>query len=289
MSIIEATLLSGIFSALGAVLAVIFTNKWNSERYKRDKIYYDKKEKFVIVKLSLKFCSFFNIIDEMIVYNIRDRVLLLSSDEGFEFYDDDSRRYSENHRIVSIKNNSSNSIKSICISVASTIITESQAVIKDSYTNYIQHLRHNEEILFRVHNTMQRKLLWEELSSQKRVVTKFNCKVTYLTEADECICYEYTIKINSIPQEKEIEQKMQIIECARIEVEKDEYYIVEKQDIETKQKASYFRNVQDYIVLDRAFYLHKKIGGAQAQGIMQQSQTVNTGHSNNVVKSTAQS
>ena len=71
----------------------------------------------------------------MIVYNIRDRVLLLSSDEGFEFYDDESRRYSENHRIVSIKNTSPNSIKSICISVVSTMITESQAVIKDSYTN----------------------------------------------------------------------------------------------------------------------------------------------------------
>ena len=83
MAIIVATLLSGIFSALGAVLAVFFTNKWNSEQYKRDKIFYNKKEKFVIIKLSLKFGNFFNIMDEMIVYNIRDRVLLLSSDEGF--------------------------------------------------------------------------------------------------------------------------------------------------------------------------------------------------------------
>lgn len=280
MAIIVATLLSGIFSALGAVLAVFFTNKWNSEQYKRDKIFYNKKEKFVIIKLSLKFGNFFNIMDEMIVYNIRDRVLLLSSDEGFEFYDDESRRYSENHRIVSIKNTSPNSIKSICISVVSTMITESQAVIKDSYTNYVQHLRHNEEILFRVHNTMQRNLLWEELSSQKRVVTEFNCKVTYFTEADECICYEYIIKINSIPQEKEIERKLQTMECARIEVEKDEYYVDEDRYIDAKQKASYFRNIQDAIVLDRAFYLHKKIGGAQAQGIMQQSQ-LNTDQSSN--------
>ena len=54
------------------------------------------------------------------------------------------------------------------------------------------------------------------------------------------------------------------------------------------KKASYFRNIQDNIILDRTFYLHKKIGEAQAQGIMQQTHMINISqsNSNNVEKST---
>lgn len=283
-----ATLVSGCISALGTLASVYFTNRWTSDRYKKDKESYNKKEKFVIIKPSLRNTCFYNIIDEIIMYNIRDRVLLLSTgNEGFAFYDDDSKRF-ENHRIISIKNDSCNSIKSVLISVSSAIITSSQATLKDEYTNYVQHLRRNEEILFRVHNTEQRKKLWEELDSKRHVITTFYCKITYFTEADEQICYEYKIKIDSEPQEKEINQKLYTTECARIEVEKDEYYILEKQRIVKDKKASYFRNIQDNIILDRTFYLHKKIGEAQAQGIMQQTHMMNISqsNSNNVEKST---
>lgn len=267
-----ATLGSGAISATATVLAVYFTNKWTSERYKKDKEEQLKKEKMVVIKQHLTFNNFYKILDELIVYNIEDRVLLLSSEkEGFDFYDDKKKRGEENHRLLRVKNQSQNNIKSIAIDIKSQVITESQAVTVDEYTNFIQQLRPNEEFIIRVHNTEQRKKLWDELSNKKRVTTHFQCTIYYLTEANEQICYEYEIKIESIPEK--IDEQTQIMADFKIEILKDEYKIIKLKEI--NEKASPFRNIQDYILLDRVSYLHEKIGEAQAKGIILQASKYN--------------
>lgn len=57
---------------------------------------------------------------------------------------------------------------------------------------------------------------------------------------------------------------------AKISIIKDEYKILEKVTLNTNEKPSVFRNVQDNILIDRVRYTHKKIGEAQAQGLMSQ-------------------
>ncbi len=266
-----ATLGSGVISAIATVFAVYFTNKWTSERYKKDKEEQLKKEKMVVINPHLTFNNFYKILDELIVYNIKDRVLLLSSEnEGFDFYDDKKKRGEENHRLLRVKNQSQNNTKSIAIDIKSQVTTESQATTVDTYTNFIQQLRPNEEFIIRVHNTEQRKKLWDELYKKRRVLTHFQCTIYYLTEANEQICYEYEIKIESIPEEKEINGEIQICDDSKIEILKDEYKIIELK--KHNESASSFRNIQDYITtLDRVSYLHEKIGEAQAKGMISQA------------------
>lgn len=267
-----ATLASGAMTAISTILAVYFTNNWTSERYEKNKKEQLKKEKMVILKPYLQFTNFYGIIDELIVSNIKDRVLLLSSEkDGFEFYDNRKKRGEENHRLLRVKNQSQNNIKSIAIDIKSKVITESQAVSEDTYTNFIQQLRPNEEFIIRVHNTEQRTKFWDELYNKRRVFTHFECTIYYLTEANEQICYEYEIKIESIPEE--INEQTQITADFKIEILKDEYKIIKLKEI--TEKASPFRNIQDYILLDRVSYLHEKIGEAQAKGMISQASKFN--------------
>mgnify|MGYP001623926674 FL=1 len=99
-----ATIGAGILTALVTIITVFYTNKWTAERYEKDKIYQNQKNNLVIIKPILRFCSFSNIIDEVITYNMRERILVLSSEkDGFDFYDDDDKLYSFNHRFFVLK------------------------------------------------------------------------------------------------------------------------------------------------------------------------------------------
>ena len=124
--IFGATIGAGILTAIVTVVAVYYTNKWTSERYEKDKVYQDKKNSLVIIKPTLRFCSLPQIINEIIHFNVRDRVLVLSSKDGFDFYDKRERFYSENHRIFCIKNESKNRIHSIKIDIVSKIFKEAE-------------------------------------------------------------------------------------------------------------------------------------------------------------------
>ena len=73
-----ATIGAGILTALVTIITVFYTNKWTAERYEKDKIYQNQKNNLVIIKPILRFCSFSNIIDEVITYNMRERILVLS-------------------------------------------------------------------------------------------------------------------------------------------------------------------------------------------------------------------
>jgi len=266
--IVGTTIMASIITAILTILTVYFTNKWTSERYEKDKIYQNKKNNLVIIKPILRFCSFSQIIDEIITYNMRDRVLVISSEkDGFDFYDDNNKLYSENHRNFCIKNETRIPIHSIKIDVTSKLTTESNATIEDDYSNFIKLLRGNEEIVFRVHSTEQRNKLWEELDNNRQVELWFNCTINYMTNAEEQICYQYEAKIQNIPGKK-IENK--VSNNAKISIIKDEYKILDKVILNTNETASVFRNIQDNILIDRVKYIHEKIGAAQAQGLMSQ-------------------
>jgi hypothetical protein len=264
----SATIGAGLLTTIATIAAVYYTNKWTSERYEQDKIYQNKKNNLVIIKPVLRFCSFSKIIDEMITYNMRERILVVSSEkDGFDFYDDDNKLYSLTHRIFCIKNEAQHQIHSVKIDVNSRITTESNATIDDNYSNFIKLLRNNEEIILRAHSTKQRNKLWEELENNRQVELWFNCSINYLTNADEQVCYQYEAKIQNIPGPR---SEYGVSNNAKISIIKDEFKILDKITLNRNEKPSVFRNIQDNILIDRVSYTHKKIGEAQAQGLMSQ-------------------
>ncbi|MBE7708200.1 MAG: hypothetical protein E7Z88_05795 [Cyanobacteria bacterium SIG27] len=273
--IFGATIFSGLLTATATLVAVIYTHKKTIETYEKDKDYQYKKDKLVIIKPYLKFCSFGNVIDELITYNNRERVLVLSSPkDGFDFYDDSEKLYTENHRLFCVKNESRNNLHALNVNIKTKLTTESNAIIEEQYNNNIKLLRGGEEFILRVHNNEQRKKLWEQLDNNRQVELWFDVQITYSTEAKERIIYRFESKIQNIPETKVIEGKNVISNNAKITIIKDEYQKDATMNLNNVETASVFRNLQDNIVIDRANYLHKKIGAAQAEGLMSQMGTV---------------
>lgn len=264
-----ATIVSGMLSALATWFAVVYTNKKTAQKYEQEKERQEKINAMVILKPMIKSGTFGTIMDELIVHNIRDRVLILSSEkDGFDFFDDEEKRYCENNKIFSIHNGSKNSVRLISIDVCSIVTTDSSAVLDDKFTCFVKLLRSNEEILFRICGTEQRKKIWEELDKNKRVKLTFNCKINYLTYAGEQILYEYETEIVNIPVPRIHNNVSIITNDLQISVIKDEYRLLDKITLSDTTTASIFRNLQDYIInIDRVKYTHKKIGEAQSEGI----------------------
>lgn len=249
--------LATIMNSAATCLAVYFTNKWTSKRYEEDKEYRNERDSLVVIKPMLRFYSFPNIVDELIFYgNIRDRCLVLSSPkDGFDFYDEIDRFCNENHAIFRIKNESKKSIHSVEINVRSKLITDTDKEFLDKYSNFIKLLRGNEEIIFRAHNTEQRKIFWEKLSNGQMVKLHFNCTINYLTDAGKQVCYKYEVNISNIPGEK---RDGELSNHAKISVIKDEYKVLDEVTLNEDKEASIFRDLQDKITPDRTGYAHKK-------------------------------
>lgn len=265
-----ATIFAGILTAIMTYIAVVYTNKKTVELYERDKEYQNKRDNMVIIKPTIKWNCFFSIIEELILFNIRDRVLLVSSDkEGFDFFDDNTKR-DQNHRIFSVKNESKKDIHSVKIDVKTSLTTNSDLIIKDKYSNVIHLLRSNEEIILRMHNTEQRIKIWEELDRNNQTTLSFDCEINYLTSANEQICYNFKAEVTNTPEKTIIEGKETISNNAKISILKDEYKVLEKRTLKENITTSVYRNMQDYVNLDRVKYTHLKIGAAQAQGAMSQ-------------------
>ena len=265
-----ATLGTGILTAIVTYIAVVYTNKKTVELYEKDKIYKNRRDNMVVIKPTIKWSCFFSIIEELILFNIRDRVLLLSSEkEGFDFFDDNTKK-DQNNRLFSIKNESKCDIHLIKIDVKTTLKTNSDAIIEDHYENVVHILRSNEEIILRMHNTEQRNKIWEELEKNNQTTLFFNCNINYLTSANEQICYNFNSEIINIPEKRIIDKREIISNEAKISIIKDEYKILEERTLPENMPTSVYRNMQDYVILDRVKYIHNKIGAAQAQGAMSQ-------------------
>ncbi len=265
-----ATLGTGILTAIITYIAVVYTNKKTVELYEKDKTYKNRRDNMVIIKPTIKWSCFFSVIEELILFNIRDRVLLLSSEkDGFDFFDDNTKK-DQNNRLFSIKNESKCDIHLIKIDVKTILKTNSDAIIEDHYENVVHILRSNEEIILRMHNTEQRNKIWEELGKNNQTTLFFNCNINYLTSANEQICYNFNSEIINIPEKRIIDEREIISNEVKISIIKDEYKILEKRTLPENMPTSVYRNMQDYVILDRVKYIHNKIGAAQAQGVMSQ-------------------
>ena len=265
-----ATIFAGVLTAIATFIAVWYTNKKTVELYEKDKEYQNRRNNMVVIKPTIKWSCFFSIIEELILFNIRDRVLLLSSEkEGFDFFDDNTKK-DQNNRLFSIKNESKCDIHLIKIDVKTTLKTNSDAIIEDHYENVVHILRSNEEIILRMHNTEQRNKIWEELEKNNQTTLFFNCNINYLTSANEQICYNFNSEIINIPEKRIIDKREIISNEVKISIIKDEYQILEKRTLPENMPTSVYRNMQDYVILDRVKYIHNKIGAAQAQGAMSQ-------------------
>jgi len=244
-------------------------NRLTAERYDKDKERQDKANAMAIIKPSIKSGSIGNIVEELILTNVRDRVLLLSSDkDGFDFYDDEDKMFSFNHRLFSIRNDSKNNIRLVKIEVYSKISTDSHAIIEDKVINYVKLFRSNEEILIRMCSTEQRDKLWEQLDKNKMVELFFDCKINYLTFANDQICYEYQTIIKNTPKKCIIDGNEHTRNSIKTDSIKDEYNILSDISLDEGVTSSHFRNLQDFIQIDRIKFAHRRMGEAQAQGLM---------------------
>lgn len=266
-----STIFAGILTAIMTYIAVRYTNKKTVELYERDKDYQNKRDNLVIIKPIIKMGNFFGIIEELILFNIRDRVLLISSDkDGFDFFDNNEKRNTQNNRMFSIKNESKKDIHSVKIDIKTVLKTSSDAKLEDHFFNVVNLLRGNEEIIVRMHNTEQRDKLWEELNKNNSTILNFDCTIDYLTSANEQVRYKFEAEIVNIPEKTTIESQEVVCNNAKISILKDEYKVLKQSSLNDNMTTSVYRNMQDYVNLDRVKYLHQKIGAAQAQGAMSQ-------------------
>jgi hypothetical protein len=101
------TIIAGGITAAATFAAVLFTHIMTSrqfkktmevneqryhaelERYKADKVRQENEKALAIVKPSLKYAAFSQLREKLILDGNEERVLLLSSKEGFAFYDDE--------------------------------------------------------------------------------------------------------------------------------------------------------------------------------------------------------
>lgn len=121
-----------------------------------------------------------------------------------------------------------------------------------------------------MHNTEQRTKIWEELDRNNQTTLSFDCEINYLTSANEQICYNFKAEVVNTPEKTIIEGKETTSNNAKISILKDEYKVLEKRTLKENITTSVYRNMQDYVNLDRVKYIHQKIGAAQAQGAMSQ-------------------
>lgn len=275
------TLIAGLLAAIATFIAVIYTQRKTSEQYKKtmtvteqrykeelaryeaDKKRYEKDRAFAIIKPSLKYAAFYQIREKLILDDNEERVLLLSSKEGFDFYDDVTHQPGY-HCIFSIRNDSENSIQFVNIEIRSKLKTRSDKEIFDEYKNVVKLLRKNEEILLRIHNTEQRKTFWECLEKNESVETEFECTINYLTFANQQIRYDYSIKIIDNP--KKVEEF--VSSDRKTEILKDEHSPIDEISINRDEPASLFRDLQDKLNPDRFGYKHQRIGEAQMNGTL---------------------
>lgn len=268
--IVGATIGAGIMAALATWFAVVYTNKKTAENYGRELDRQRKDNAMAIIKPTIKTSSIWGILDRLLFFNEWSRVLMLSNPaDGFDFYDIEELNNQVN-KFFTIKNESKNQINSIKIDVYSKLTTDSSVVVEDKYTNFVKLLRSNEEIMFRIYTTRQRKKLWDEINKNTNSRMFFKCTINYLTSASQQICYEYEIEIHNISVLGKLENKEEhTCDSSRVDISKDEYNILSEAISNPAGTASVFRNLQDRLEgFDRIKYIQRKVGEAQAEGFM---------------------
>lgn len=250
-----ATLLSGILAAVATLLAVVYSNKKTRNQLLEEQKKQEKKNNFVVIQPSCQLKRFDQILDNLIISNDYNRIILLSGDDGFDFYDNINKQTTYLQRLLFIRNNSKNDIQNIYIDTKTVLLNlDSNEKKKYDTSNFVKLLRSQETIIVRLANEeqflsiceMNKKMIGSELS--------FACEIKYETLADQIINYGYEMIIKNDKQ---------------IEVLKDgiESVIDIIGDASTSDKQSIFRNLQDSISsIDRSSYAWQKMGLAQMSG-----------------------
>ena len=256
-----ASISSGVFAAIATLIAVWLTNRetrkqlrQQKEQHEREIDLQNKANKLVIIKPTIMLSSFVGLLDRIIVQNNYNRELLISGEDGFEFFDNPEKRQKQMCRILHIENTSDCNIMDIIISTMSCLEDRNTNELKKYETkNVIKLLRSKESIDIRLANQEQYESIIR--MNQERIPNefKFECRVDYSTQADQRITYCYIVKISND-------------RC--IEIEKDEIEKVENVGKTEVYNSTVFRNLQDYINIDRASYIWEKMGQSQARGLI---------------------
>lgn len=276
------TLGAGFLSAAATFSAVIYTHKKTSrqyeetlkineqrhkselERYEKDKLRQAQERTLTIIKTSLKNAAFWQIREKLILDGNDDRVILVSSNEGFEFYDNPEKQLS--YDIFTIRNVGVHNIDFIDISVNSKVESSSNEIIHNDFDNFVRLLRPNEEIMLRIHSTSQHNKLLSCVNNGEQFETEFRCVINYLTLAKQQVSYEYLIKVTDTPKKK---QGSEIVEYVRkTEIKQDGYKLLDEITIDTNKTFSHFRDLQENLRADRFGYKYRRIGEEQMNGTL---------------------
>ena len=256
-----AGLSSGVLAALATLIAVILTNRETRKQLRQQQTQHDKEvvernreAKFVIIKPTIMLSSLMGVLDRIIIQNNYNRELLLSGEDGFDFFDDVEKRCKQTCRILHIDNTSSCDITDVILLTESYLEDRDTNEIKRYETkNLIKLLRAKESIDIRLTNQEQFESLIRMNKDKKPSELKFMSTVEYTTGAGQRIHYCFNVKISND-------------KC--IEIENDEIEKVEDCSETIVNQATAFRNLQDYITIDRAAYIWEKMGQSQARGLL---------------------
>lgn len=259
---IGATIFSGIITAVATMGAVIYTNyrtkkqlAEQEEKHRKEQEEQFKLQKYVITKPTLLLNTFAGILDKIIIQNDYNRVLLLSGDDGFDFFDDIDKRVRQTCRMLLIENKDMNDIEAVIINTKSVLLnmsTEERSFYETN--NAISLLRGQESVIVRLMDQNQYIKILEMNKEKTPSLLDFYCKIEYSTLAHQRITYIYQIKISN---------------DKRIEIIKDNIQDVKDEDNSKTVEPTIFRNLQDYISgIDRNNYYWEKMGQAQMRGIM---------------------
>lgn len=259
---IAATIFTGVITAIATMGAVIYTNYRTKkqlveqeEKHRKELIEQFKLQKYVVIKPTLLVNSFVGILDKIIVQNDYNRVLLISGDDGFDFFDDINKRIQQTCRMLMIENQDANDIESVVISTKSILLNMSTEE-RCSYEthNAINLLRRNESIIVRLTDQNQYKKILDMNKEKVPSSLDFCCKIEYSTLAHQRITYSYQIKI---------------FYDNRIEIIKDSVEDIKDEVSSSVIEPTICRNLQDYISgIDRSNYYWEKVGQAQMRGFM---------------------
>lgn len=257
---IAATVFSGIITAIATMGAVIYTNYRTKkqlveqeEKHQKELLEQFKLQKYVILKPTLLVNSLMGILDRIIVQNDNNKVMLLSGDDGFEFFDDANKRMQQTCRMLMIENQNTNDVESVIINTKSILLnmnTEERCIYK-TY-NAIKLLREKESIIIRLADQNQYEKILDMNKEKVPSILEFYCKIDYSTLAHQRITYVYQIKICN-------DNRIEIIKDSVEEIKDEISFLVVEPTI--------CRNLQDYISgIDRSNYYWEKVGQAQMRG-----------------------
>lgn len=259
---VGATIISGIITAIATVGAVIYTNHCTKkqlveqeEKHRKEQMKQFEMQRYVVIKPNLLCNSFLGILDQIIVQNDYSRVLLLTGDDGFDFFDDENKRKDQTCRMLMIENGDENDVESVVINTKSVLLNMSteERCTYETY-NAISLLRRKESIIVRLANQAQYTKILEMNKEKIPSQLDFDCKIEYSTLANQRITYIYQIKISN---------------DNRIEIIQDRVAAIKDEDSLLNIEPTICRNLQDYISsIDRSNYYWQKVGQAQMLGIM---------------------